>query len=86
MYNWGICNIENPKHCDFILFYNLLVGHYSLELIKSTTEVLFEAYRERLRKKAKHKKIEITKRNQKIGCGVALGLCGGLLLLIIKKH
>ena len=87
-YIWGTCNIENPKHCDFLLLYNLLVGHFSLELIRLTNEVMFESFRNRLRKKAKLRKQEITNRNKKIGCGVALGLCSGILLfeLLIKKR
>ena len=88
VYNWGTCNIENPLHCDFLLLYNLLVGHFSLELIRITNEVHFESFRERNRKKLKLRKLETMKRNKQIGCGVALTLCGGILLfeLLIKKR
>lgn len=35
-YNWGICNIENPEHSDFLILYQLLIGHFSLDLVNKT--------------------------------------------------
>jgi septin family protein len=35
-YSWGICNIENPDHCEFSLFCNIILGYLSDQLIDST--------------------------------------------------
>lgn len=87
-YNWGVCNIENPKHCDFVLLYNLLVGHFSLELIRITNEGLMEGFRERYKKKMKKRKMERSKWNQKIGYGIALSLFSGVVVFeyLLKKN
>lgn len=44
-YSWGVCDIENPEHSDFMLFYSLVVGYLSFQLI-SRTDTLFELYQE----------------------------------------
>lgn len=33
-YSWGTCDIENPKHCDFLLLYNMLIVIFSKPLIQ----------------------------------------------------
>ncbi|XP_027033181.1 septin-5-like isoform X2 [Tachysurus fulvidraco] len=44
VYPWGIIEVENPAHCDFMLLRNMLVDIHMLNL-KDKTDVLYENYR-----------------------------------------
>ncbi|GMM32762.1 septin [Saccharomycopsis crataegensis] len=46
-YLWGISEVENEEHCDFVKLRNLLMGENLLDLILST-ERLYEIHRERI--------------------------------------
>ncbi len=43
-YNWGIADVENEDHCDFVKLRNVLLGENMLDLVQ-TTEVYYEKYR-----------------------------------------
>lgn len=43
-YKWGIADVENPKHCDFMLLREIMMGSNMLDLILST-EVHYENFR-----------------------------------------
>ncbi|EGR33121.1 hypothetical protein IMG5_061200 [Ichthyophthirius multifiliis] len=75
-YPWGICNIENPQHSDFILLYHYLIGYFTLELIKNT-EKLYKNYR----KTQKQNKIE--KKNCDVITNQVIKYCGGILTLTL---
>lgn len=44
-YIWGVAEVENDQHCDFRKLRQLLVGSHMLDLIHSTQDVHYEAYR-----------------------------------------
>lgn len=44
-YPWGIIEVENEKHSDFILLRDLLIKQYLEELHERTNNVLYEKYR-----------------------------------------
>lgn len=44
-YLWGVAEVENDDHCDFRKLRQLLVRSHMLDLIQSTEEVHYEAYR-----------------------------------------
>jgi cell division control protein 12 len=46
-YPWGVAEVENEEHCDFIKLRNLLIRTHMLDLISSTEEVHYDAYRTR---------------------------------------
>lgn len=45
-YNWGMVEIENPDHCDFLALRDILTSKHMLDLILST-EGHYGAYRQR---------------------------------------
>ncbi|OCF55415.1 septin [Kwoniella mangroviensis CBS 10435] len=44
-YLWGVAEVENEDHCDFKKLRSLLIRTYMLDLITSTEENHYEAYR-----------------------------------------
>lgn len=44
-YSWGIAEVENEDHCDFKKLRSTLIRTYMLDLIQSTEETHYEAYR-----------------------------------------
>lgn len=44
-YRWGVAEVENEDHCDFKKLRSLLIRTYMLDLITSTEENHYEAYR-----------------------------------------
>ncbi|RKP05656.1 septin, partial [Thamnocephalis sphaerospora] len=44
-YPWGVAEVENEEHCDFIKLRNLLIRTHMLDLITSTEEVHYDSYR-----------------------------------------
>ena len=44
LYQWGLAEVENPKHCDFSLLSDILLRENMLDLI-SSTEACYERYR-----------------------------------------
>ncbi|GMK58470.1 hypothetical protein CspeluHIS016_0505020 [Cutaneotrichosporon spelunceum] len=44
-YLWGVAEVENEDHCDFRKLRSLLLRTYMLDLISSTEETHYEAYR-----------------------------------------
>jgi len=45
MYPWGIAEVENPDHCDFIFLRNLLIRTHMQDLKDVTNNVLYENFR-----------------------------------------
>jgi len=45
MYPWGIAEVENPDHCDFISLRNLLIRTHMQDLKDVTNNTLYENYR-----------------------------------------
>lgn len=44
-YSWGVAEVENEDHCDFKKLRNLLIRTHMLDLVHSTDELHFGAYR-----------------------------------------
>ncbi|CCK68863.1 septin CDC12 KNAG_0B04280 [Huiozyma naganishii CBS 8797] len=44
-YPWGLVEVENDEHCDFRKLRSLLLRTYLLDLILTTEEIHYEAYR-----------------------------------------
>lgn len=44
-YTWGVAEVENEEHCDFKKVRNLLIRTHMLDLITSTEDSHYEAYR-----------------------------------------
>lgn len=44
-YSWGVAEVENDEHCDFKKLRSLLIRTHMLDLIQTTEEVHYEAYR-----------------------------------------
>ncbi|CAI5293704.1 ASB_HP2_G0031420.mRNA.1.CDS.1 [Saccharomyces cerevisiae] len=44
-YPWGVIEVDNSKHCDFVYLRDLLVSQYLEELRERTNKVLYEKYR-----------------------------------------
>ena len=44
-YPWGVVEIENLEHCDFIALRNLLIQNFMLDLVDTTNSVHYENYR-----------------------------------------
>jgi septin family protein len=76
-YPWGLCNIENPQHSDFMLLRTLLGGHIYHEAI-ALTESTYKNYKHDQKKRQKKQKNEedlMTK--VRLGAAVTvLGLAG----------
>ncbi|WBW75565.1 meiotic (sporulation) septin Spn6 [Schizosaccharomyces osmophilus] len=45
-YPWGMSEIENEDHGDFLKLKNLMINNHMLELIQSTEQVIYERYRQ----------------------------------------
>jgi len=46
-YPWGIVEVENEEHCDFVLLRDLLIRTHMLDLTTSTEEIHYDNYRAR---------------------------------------
>ncbi|KAK9473233.1 Septin-domain-containing protein [Dipodascopsis tothii] len=44
-YPWGVAEVENSEHCDFVLLRETLIRTHMLDLITKTEELHYEAYR-----------------------------------------
>uniref|UniRef100_A0A060TBS3 ARAD1D37158p n=1 Tax=Blastobotrys adeninivorans TaxID=409370 RepID=A0A060TBS3_BLAAD len=44
-YLWGVAEVENEEHCDFVKLRSLLIRTHMLDLIETTEEIHYEAYR-----------------------------------------
>ncbi|ODV91439.1 hypothetical protein CANCADRAFT_70907 [Tortispora caseinolytica NRRL Y-17796] len=44
-YPWGVVEIENPSHCDFLSLRDLLIGQHMESLREKTNRELYEFYR-----------------------------------------
>ena len=44
-YPWGVIDVDNEDHCDFIKLRQMLVRAHMEELKEHTNEVLYESYR-----------------------------------------
>ncbi|AQZ17430.1 CDC3 (YLR314C) [Zygosaccharomyces parabailii] len=44
-YPWGVIEVDNSNHCDFVYLRDLLVSQYLEELRERTNKVLYEKYR-----------------------------------------
>lgn len=44
-YPWGVIDVDNEDHCDFVKLRQLLIRTHMEEMKEYTTEVLYEAYR-----------------------------------------
>lgn len=44
-YPWGVIEVDNSKHCDFVYLRDLLISQYLEELREKTSKVLYERYR-----------------------------------------
>ncbi|XP_070573259.1 septin-5-like isoform X2 [Ptychodera flava] len=45
LYPWGIVEVENPKHCDFVKLRNMLIRTHMHDLKEVTCDVHYENYR-----------------------------------------
>ncbi|XP_072517486.1 septin-5-like isoform X2 [Salminus brasiliensis] len=45
LYPWGVVEVENPAHCDFVHLRNMLVRTHMQDLKDMTQDVLYENYR-----------------------------------------
>ncbi|KAK1225648.1 Cell division control protein 11 [Marasmius sp. AFHP31] len=45
VYPWGIVEVDNPDHCDFVRLKNAILGSHLHDLKSLTEDVLYEAYR-----------------------------------------
>lgn len=73
---WGLCNIENPQHSDFMLLRTLLGGYICHEAIEQTN-FYYKNYLAKLKEKQKSKQ-GLADATKKIGFGamVVVGLVG----------
>lgn len=63
LYPWGVVEVENPEHCDFIKLRTMLITHMQ-DLQEVTQEVHYENYRsERLAKSARKPTTQLTTTN-----------------------
>lgn len=44
-YAWGVAEVENEDHCDFKKLRSILIRTHMLDLIHTTEEIHYEAYR-----------------------------------------
>ncbi|KAI6650487.1 Neuronal-specific septin-3-like [Oopsacas minuta] len=42
---WGLVEVENPDHCDFIYFRNMIIRTHMQDLKEKTDQIHYEAYR-----------------------------------------
>ena len=45
MYPWGIVEVDNPKHCDFVKLRQMLISTHMQDLKDITSEIHYENYR-----------------------------------------
>lgn len=63
-YQWGVAEVENEQHCDFIQLRRVLMEKYMLDLIDSTSEKHHEHYRkECMLKRIKYCQEELAKKS-----------------------
>lgn len=62
-YRWGLVEIENTEHCDFVRLRRVLMSGHMLDLIDCTVERHYEAYRQ----KTMSLRIEKSQKNEKNG-------------------
>jgi len=84
-YPWGLCNIENPQHSDFMLLRTLLGGHICHEAIH-LTDICYKSYKsdqKRRQRKQKEEEAQLTK----LGVGAAVTVMGiaGAYFAVKKK-
>ncbi|KAL4481531.1 hypothetical protein ABPG74_007620 [Tetrahymena malaccensis] len=80
-YKWGICDIKNPDHSDFMLLYTSLIGYFSTKLIK-----LADVYSKSYFNQQKKKQNQIKDHNSKIEKGIALGLLSVVAGYFLTKY
>lgn len=81
LYPWGVVEVENPEHCDFIKLRTMLITHMQ-DLQEITQQVHYENYRsERLAKGAPP-----PKRNTLVSLFRYLKLVNHLLCFIFKDN
>nr|XP_022339955.1 septin-2-like isoform X2 [Crassostrea virginica] len=62
MYQWGIVEVENPAHCDFVKLRQMLISTHMQDLKDITSDIHYENYRaEHLEAQMKHSTRERTK-------------------------
>jgi cell division control protein 12 len=44
-YSWGVAEVENEEHCDFVKLRNLLIRTNMHDLVVKTNDVFYESYR-----------------------------------------
>ena len=44
-YPWGIIDVDNEEHCDFVKLRQMLIRTHMEELKEFTNEVIYESYR-----------------------------------------
>ena len=42
---WGVINVENPAHCEFMHLRNFLTRTHLQDLIETTAQIHYEAFR-----------------------------------------
>ena len=77
-YPWGLCNIENPEHSDFVLLQSLLGGHICHEAIQLTHFSYKTYFKEQ---KTVQKESMEKEKNKKVGAIIAVTLMGAFLTL-----
>lgn len=71
LYPWGVVEVENPEHCDFIKLRTMLITHMQ-DLQEVTQEVHYENYRsDRLAKGSINKGKENGIKMERDNCGVS---------------
>lgn len=44
-YSWGVAEVDNPDHCDFLRLREIVMSHCMLDLIDTTIEKHYSGYR-----------------------------------------
>jgi septin family protein len=61
-YRWGVAEVENEQHCDFIRLRRVLMEKYMLDLVDSTVEKHHQRYRQAcMLRRIKHCQEELAK-------------------------
>lgn len=81
-YRWGVAEVENEMHCDFIKLRRVLMEQYMLDLVDSTIEKHHQSYRKAcMIKRIRHcqEQLAVTEGPE---AAKALNLDGGLQSLV----